>query len=33
VRLHRHDLTISLGCVRADIVPEPIGCEGAPLRS
>ena len=33
VRLHRHDLTISPGRVRADIVPEPIGCEGAPLRS
>ena len=33
VLLHRHDLTISLGRVRADIVPEPIGCEGAPLRS
>ena len=33
VRLHRHDLTISLGRGRADIVPEPIGCEGAPLRS
>jgi hypothetical protein len=23
----------SLRCVRLDIVPEPVGCQGAPLRS
>jgi hypothetical protein len=23
----------SLTCVRPDIVPEPVGCQGAPLRS
>jgi len=37
-RVHEHGPSdahccTSLRCVRPDIVPEPVGCQGAPLRS
>jgi hypothetical protein len=37
-RAHRHRLVATAGprslrCVRPDIVPGPVGCQGAPLRS
>jgi hypothetical protein len=35
-RVHRHCLVATVGprslrCVRPDIVPDPVGCQGAPL--
>jgi len=35
-RAHRHCLVAAAGprslrCVRPDIVPDPVGCQGAPL--